>query len=35
VDRASAILMPGMLGLVGALLLVDGLSYFVVGEGLF
>jgi cytochrome c biogenesis protein CcdA len=35
VDRASAVLMPLMLALVGIALVADAVKYFVVGEGLF
>ena len=35
VDRASAILMPLMLGIVGIILVVDAAMYFMSGEGLY
>ena len=35
VDKVGAFLMPVMLGLIGAALVADALSYFVYGEGLF
>ena len=35
VDRASAILMPLMLGLVGIALVADAVAYFATGKGLF
>ncbi len=34
VDRVSAYLMPLMLGLVGIVLVIDAIRYFVIGEGL-
>ena len=35
VDRASAVLMPLMLGIVGIILVVDAVMYFSTGEGLY
>ena len=35
VDRASGVLMPLMLGLVGLALVADAIRYFAIGKGLF